>query len=198
MTVENAPSVSLTSYSTNNQLIDKYNVLRPEIEILDLLSLSTNGMFEDKKYVINENKEVIVDAYTQGLHIKILQNKIENTNVTNIEASLIIKNTGEIFYTIDTYIEDGYEQRPNDIYYSLEGKLTQRSNVLLGTIGKKIEINKLKTKLEELPKIDIIGIAKTKKELLSAEKEGNYSLLMGYTNLKNVVEQKIGIIDVKD
>ena len=31
--VNNAPTVSFTSYSTNDQLIEKYNVSRPETEI---------------------------------------------------------------------------------------------------------------------------------------------------------------------
>ena len=198
--VNNAPSVSLTSYSTNNQLIDKYNILRPETEILDLLTLSSNGMFEDKKYVINENKEVIVDAYTKGIHIRIIQNKLErdDANVTNMEVSLVIKNTGEIYYIVDSYMEDNIEQRPNDIYYSLDGKLTPRSKILIDTIGEKIRINELKTKLSELSKLDFININKTKAALAKAEKEGNFSLLMGYTNLKGVEEQKFGIIDVED
>ena len=198
--VNNAPSVSLTSYSTNNQLIDKYNILRPETEILDLLTLSSNGMFEDKKYVINENKEVIVDAYTKGIHIRIIQNKLErdDANVTNMEVSLVIKNTGEIYYIVDSYMEDNIEQRPNDIYYSLDGKLTPRSKILIDTIGEKIRINELKTKLSELSKLDFININKTKAALAKAEKEGNYTLLMGYTNLKGEEEQKFGIIDVED
>lgn len=198
--VNNAPTVSFTSYSTNDQLIEKYNILRPETEILDLLSLSTNGMFEDKKYVINENKEVIVDAYTQGLCIRIIQNKLEqeNTDVINMEVSIIIKNTGEVYYVVDSYIENTIEQRPNDIYYSMDGKLTPRSDILIGTIGNKLEINKLKTRLQEIPKFNIMGINKTKRALALAEKEGNYSLMMGYNNLKNVVEQKFGIIDKEE
>lgn len=198
--VNNAPSVSLTSYSTNDQLIEKYNILKPETEILDLLTLSSNGMFEDKKYVINENKEVIIDAYTKGIHIKIIQNKLEraDANVINMEVSIIIKNSGEIYYLVDSYIENNIEQRPNDIYYSLDGKLTPRSKVLIDTIGDKIKINELKTKLNELSKFDFINIAKTKAALSKAEKEGNFSLLMGYTNLNSVVEQKFGIIDKVD
>ena len=43
-----------------------------------------------------------------------------------------------------------------------------------------------------------MGINKTKRALALAEKEGNYSLMMGYNNLKNVVEQKFGIIDKEE
>ena len=193
-------SISFTSYSTNNELFEKYRVLRPETEVFDLLSLSTNNMFEDKKYVVSNNKEVIVTAYTKGLHIKIIQNKLEQSSVplTNMEVSIVIKNTGEIYYVVDTYMENYVEQRPNDIYYSVDAKLTPRSEILIGTLGDKIEINKLKTRLQDLPKFDIINISKTKSELAKREKEGNYSLYKGYQNLKSVIEQKFGIIEKEE
>lgn len=193
--IDNLPTVSFTSYSTNNELIEKSSELQPENQIMDILNLASNNIFEDKKYSINENREIIINAYQKGLWIKILQNRLEEHNITNIEISLIIKNSGEIYYVVDSYIENGVEQKPNEIYYSMDGKLTPRSDILMKTLGNKIEINKLKTNFDNELKINILSKMKIKKALSISEKEGNYSLAIGYKNLKNVVEQKFGIID---
>lgn len=193
--IDNLPTVSFTSYSTNNELIEKSSELQPENQIMDILNLASNNIFEDKKYSINENREIIINAYQKGLWIKILQNRLEEYNITNIEISLIIKNSGEIYYVVDSYIENGVEQKPNEIYYSMDGKLTPRSDILMKTLGNKIEINKLKTNFDNELKINILSKMKIKKALSISEKEGNYSLAIGYKNLKNVVEQKFGIID---
>ena len=165
------------------------------IKVIDGKNIYGNDRInrEKKELYLNNEKATPQQNSELDIYLKYLDSNIKTLITDKKITSVISIREDEIYYLVDSYIENNIEQRPNDIYYSLDGKLTPRSKVLIDTIGEKVRINELKTKLNELSKFDFINIAKTK-----AEKEGNFSLLMGYTNLNSVVEQKFGIIDKVD